>query len=180
MRDVRCESLEPKLSALPRQLYLWSSSFLQSQYYFKGLPLSIFRLVKGMLTGKRGQSASQDAERRQIQEQYRAPWGEQHTLRFGRRLGLLDLLSIFEKVTYPVILILLAIFSPRLALFTVALEASLCTLGTLVVADSGARFRSAAMMLATTPIRLLSLGVDLAAVLKYLLDLATGNRTWRK
>jgi glycosyltransferase involved in cell wall biosynthesis len=177
---VRCESLEPELPALPRQLYLWSSSFLQSQYYFKDLPLSIFRLVKGALTGKRGQPASQDAERRQIREQYRAPWGEQYTRRFGRRLGLLDLLSIFEKVTYPVILILLAIFSPRMALFTVALEASLCTLGTFVVADSGARFRSAAMMLASTPIRLVSLGVDLAAVLKYVLDLATGNRAWRK
>jgi hypothetical protein len=49
-----------------------------------------------------------------------------------------------------------------------------------VVADAGLRFRSAAMMLVTTPIRLVSLGVDLAAVLKYVLDMATGNRAWRK
>jgi glycosyltransferase involved in cell wall biosynthesis len=178
--DVRCESLEPGLPVLPRQLYLWSSSFLQSQHYFKDLPLSIFRLVKGLLTGKRGQPASKDAERRQIQEQYRAPWGEKHTRLFGRRLGLLDLLSIFEKVSYPVILISLAVVSPHMALITVALEASLCTLATFAVADSGLRFRSAAMMLVTTPIRLVSLGVDLAAVLKYVLDMATGNRAWRK
>jgi hypothetical protein len=36
------------------------------------------------------------------------------------------------------------------------------------------------MMFAATPIRLLSLGVDLVATLRFLLDLATGNRDWRK
>jgi hypothetical protein len=36
------------------------------------------------------------------------------------------------------------------------------------------------MMLAATPIRLLTLGVDLITALRYLFDLATGNRNWRK
>lgn len=36
------------------------------------------------------------------------------------------------------------------------------------------------MMLAAIPIRILSLGVDLVATLRYLWDLATGNRDWSK
>ena len=44
--DVRCESIEPSIERLPRQLYLWSSSFLQALYYFSELPLSPFKQVK--------------------------------------------------------------------------------------------------------------------------------------
>jgi hypothetical protein len=62
----------------------------------------------------------------------------------------------------------------------VGLEALLATTGVFVVADSGSRFKSAGMMLAATPIRLLTLGVDLITALRYLFDLATGNRNWRK
>ena len=40
--DVGCESIEPSIERLPRQLYLWSSSFFQSLYYFSELPLSPF------------------------------------------------------------------------------------------------------------------------------------------
>jgi hypothetical protein len=52
--------------------------------------------------------------------------------------------------------------------------------GTFLVADPGSRIRSAVMMAVSTPVRLLSLGVDLVAVCKYLVDLVTGNRNWRK
>ena len=44
--DVRCESIEPSIERLPRQLYLWSSSFLQALYYFSELPLSPFKEAK--------------------------------------------------------------------------------------------------------------------------------------
>jgi hypothetical protein len=45
---VRCESIEPSIERLPRQLYLWSSSFLQALYYFRELPLSPFKEASGL------------------------------------------------------------------------------------------------------------------------------------
>jgi len=181
--DVRCESIEPSIERLPRQLYLWSSSFLQALYYFSALPLSPFKEMKNWAAGlfsKRRDTASSGAQRRHVKEQYRAPWGEDHTRRFGRRVGWVDLLSLFEKATYPTLLLYFALFNHKVFWISVGLEAVLATAGVFVVADSGSRLKSAGMMLAATPIRLLSLGVDLVTTLRYLFDLGTGNRNWRK
>jgi hypothetical protein len=95
-------------------------------------------------------------------------------------MGWVDLLSLLEKVSYPLLLLYFSIFHHTVFWITIGLEAVLATTGVFIVADSGSRWRSAAMMLAATPIRILSLGVDLVATLKYLWDLATGNRDWKK
>lgn len=181
VRGVRCDSMEPAVTGLPRQLFRWSSAFLQAQGYFKDLPLSPARQVKSAAAGLFGRSRKgANLDQRQIREQYRAPWGQDYTHRHGRGIGAIDLLSIVEKISYPVILILLAIFAPEAALITIAVETALATLAVFAVADPGGRLRHAGMMLVSTPVRLFSLGIDLAATLKYLLDLATGNRNWRK
>jgi len=181
--DVRCESIEPGIERLPRQLYLWSSSFLQTVYYFSELPLSPFKEIRTWAKGlfsKRRDVAQPGAQRRRIQEQYRAPWGEDHTRRFGRRVGWVELISLLEKVSYPSLLLYFAFFNHEAFWISVGLEAILATTGVFVVADAGSRFKSAGMMLAATPVRVLSLGVDLVATLRYLFDLGTGNRNWRK
>ena len=180
---VRCESMEPEITRLPSQLYFWSSSFLQAQYYFKELPLSLFKEITGglgRLVGLGPRKPPAHDNRRRIREQYRAPWGEQHTRRFGRPLGWLDLFSMLEKTAYPLVMLYLAVFNREAALITIGLEAALSTMTVFVIADPGTRFRSAGMTLASTPVRLMTLGVDLVSVLKYLLDMATGNRKWRK
>ncbi len=181
--SVRCESVEPTVVRLPKQMYMWSSSFFQALYYFNALPLSPFKQMKNWAVGlfsSRRKSAPAGDRGRRIQEQYRAPWGEDYTLRSGRPMGWIDLLSLLEKVSYPLILIYLAIFHHSAFWITSGLEAILATTGVFVVADSGTRWKSAGMMLAATPIRIFSLGVDLVATLRYLWDLATGNRDWRK
>ena len=181
--DVQCESIEPSIERLPRQLYLWSSSFFQALHYFKELPLSPFKGIKNWMVGffsGRHDEPSPGAQRRVIQEQYRAPWGEAYTKQFGRRLGWADLLSLLEKVTYPILLLYFAFFAHEAFWIAIGLEAVLATAGVFVVADSGSRWKAAGMMLAATPIRLLSLSVDLVSALQYLYDLATGNRNWRK
>ena len=181
--DVRCESIEPSIERLPRQLYLWSSSFFQSLYYFSELPLSPFKDAKrwaaGLFSTHRN-GASAGAQRRRIQEQYRAPWGEDYTRRFGRSVGWVDLISLFEKVTYPSLLLYFAFFHHEMFWISIGLEATLATTGVFIVADSGSRWKSAGMMLAATPIRVATLGVDLITTLRYLFDLSTGNRNWRK
>ena len=181
--DARCESIEPSIERLPRQLYLWSSSFLQTLYYFRELPLSPFKETSNWaawLFSKRRDVVTLGAQRRRIQEQYRAQWGEDYTKRFGRGLGWVDLISLLEKVTYPFLLLYFAFFHHEAFWITVGLEAVLATTGVFIVADPGSRWKSAAMMLAATPIRLFSLGVDLITTLRYLFDLGTGNRNWKK
>ena len=180
--SVRCESVEPTVVRLPKQMYMWSSSFFQALYYFNALPLSPFKQMKNWTVGlfSPPKSAPAGAQSRRIQEQYRAPWGEDYTLRSGRPMGWIDLLSLLEKVSYPLILLYLAIFHHTAFWITLGVEAILATTGVFVVADSGTRWKSAGMMLAATPIRVFSLGVDLVATLRYLWDLATGNRDWRK
>jgi hypothetical protein len=78
------------------------------------------------------------------------------------------------------VMLYLAIFNHEVFLITLLLEITFSTIGVFVVADPGSRWRSAGLMLAATPVRLLSLGVDLYVNLHYLADLATGNRGWRK
>ena len=95
-------------------------------------------------------------------------------------MGWVDLISLFEKVSYPFLLLYFAVFHHKLFWITVGLEAVLATMAVFIVADSGRRWKSAGMMLAATPIRLFSIGVDLVTTLGYMLDLATGNRKWKK
>jgi len=180
---VRCESIEPSIERLPRQLYLWSSSFLQALYYFRELPLSPFKEAKHRLGGlfsSGRKNVSEGAQKRHVQEQYRAPWGEDFTRRFGRPVGWVDLISLLEKVTYPVLLLYFALFNHEAFWISIGLEAVLASVGVFVVADSGSRWKSAAMMLTATPIRLMTLGVDLVTTVRLLLDLGTGNREWKK
>ena len=181
---VRCESKEPSVLRLHKQLYLWSSSFVQVLYYFRDLPLSPFRQVRneaaGLLGVKDATPPKGHDERRRIQEQYRLPWGEGYTKRYGRLVGLVDLCSLFDKFVYPLVLLFLACFNQEAFFITLGLEVTLCAAGVFVVADTGTRWKSAGLMVAATPMRLISMGVDIVAAVRYVADMFTGNRRWRK
>jgi glycosyltransferase involved in cell wall biosynthesis len=55
--DVQARTVEPEVHRLPRQVYLWSSSFLQSCYYFDSLVRSPFRAIKRRLNGSGGKTS---------------------------------------------------------------------------------------------------------------------------
>ncbi len=95
-------------------------------------------------------------------------------------MGWLELVSLLEKLFYPLILLYLFVFNPEAFFITIAVEAVLCMLLILMTADSGSRFKYAAMIVPATPVRLMGLGVDVVASLRCLADLAGGNRNWRK
>ena len=181
---VTCESTEPLIVRLPFQLYLWGSAFLQSLYYFRDLPASPFRRIRGRLrkwfAGTRSKKQRDGLERRRIREQYRAPWGEEFTRREGRAVGWVDLLSAIEKVSYPAVLALLSFYSMEAALWTMGIEVSCCTTAVFLVADRGTRLRSAAWMVLSTPVRIVNLGTDVVVFGRYVVDLTVGNRNWRK
>lgn len=44
--DVCARTVEPEIHRVPRQLYLWSSAFLQSSFYFDGLFRSPFKALR--------------------------------------------------------------------------------------------------------------------------------------
>ena len=56
LTDVYARTIEPPLHRLPRQVYLWSSAFLQSCYYFDPLvrsPFKALRRIKWFKNGRR-------------------------------------------------------------------------------------------------------------------------------
>ena len=53
LTDVYARTVEPEVQRLPRQIYLWSSSFLQSCYYFDPLLRSPFKAFKRWRMRKR-------------------------------------------------------------------------------------------------------------------------------
>ena len=55
--DVLARTVEPEVQRLPKQLYLWSSAFLQSAFYFDALLKSPFKAAKRRRLG-RGDSGS--------------------------------------------------------------------------------------------------------------------------
>ncbi len=55
--DVQARTVEPEVQRLPRQIYLWSSSFLQSCYYFDPLVRSPFRAIKRWFKGSGGKTS---------------------------------------------------------------------------------------------------------------------------
>jgi glycosyltransferase involved in cell wall biosynthesis len=176
---VRCESTEPPVTRLARQMFLWSSGFLQSTYYFRDLPLSPFRHLKRLFFPKRGGPPEEQFERR-IQEQYRAAWGEDVTRERGRPVGWLELTSLLEKVSYPLILAYLAVFHHEAFFLTIGAETLLCMGLVLTTADAGTGVKYALMLIPAIPIRLMSLCVDMFAVTRCLVDIAIGNRRWKK
>jgi hypothetical protein len=60
--DVHAHTVEPEIHRLPRQIYLWSSSFLQSCYYFDPLVRSPFKMVKRWLAQRRASWAPRRVE----------------------------------------------------------------------------------------------------------------------
>ncbi len=181
---VRCESTEPPLTRLPRQLFLWSSAFLQSSYYFIDLPLSPFRQLKRLMAGDAGgrpprEGPANGVGKRVIQEEYRAAWGEHITRKNGRPVGWLELVALVEKL-YPPVILYFAVYNREALFLTIAAETLFCMFLLLLTADHGSRLKYAAMLVPATPIRLMSLGVDLVAAVICATDLAVGNREWRK
>jgi glycosyltransferase involved in cell wall biosynthesis len=53
LTDVYARTVEPEVQKLPKQIYLWSSSFLQCCYYFDPLVRSPFSIAKRWLAQRR-------------------------------------------------------------------------------------------------------------------------------
>ena len=184
LQDVVARTEEPEATRLPRQLYLWSSSFLQSCFYFDPLLRSPFKTLKRWHRRRqeaRGKTGREIQEKRRIQEQYRQAFGEKVTIEQGRPVGWVLLLSAMEKIGFPTALIVLILLQWWEPLAVTMLAEMAISVGVLVAISPGQRVRAFFKAIAIAPIRYIMLIADMFTILRFAGDLwITGNRKWRK
>src|SRR6476659_10168235 len=156
LQDVQARSEEPEVQRLPRQIYLWSSSFLQSCYYFDALLRTPFRTIRRWRKtrdDKASGEAQRVAEMRKIKEQYRQPFGKQYTLDYGRPIGWAMFLSAFEKIAFPTALVIMLILRMWEALAVTLVAELAVSMTVLFVVSRGARIATVLKGIAITPLR---------------------------
>jgi len=180
LQDVLARSEEPEVQRLPRQVYLWSSSFLQSCYYFDALLRTPFKTVKRWRK-RREEKQSGVEELRLVKEQYRQPFGEKYTLEYGRPIGWAMFLSAVEKIGFPTALIIMLVLRMWEPLAVTIIAELLLSLAALVVVARGARISTLLKGIAITPLRYALMVADTYTIGRFAFDLwITGNRKWRK
>ena len=180
LQDVLARSEEPEVQRLPRQVYLWSSSFLQSCYYFDALLRTPFKSLKRWRK-RREEKQSGVEELRLVKEQYRQPFGEKYTLEYGRPIGWAMFLSAVEKIGFPTAIIILLVLRMWEPLAVTIIAELLVSLAALVVVARGARFSTLLKGIAITPLRYALMVADTYTIGRFAFDLwITGNRKWRK
>lgn len=179
LMDVVARSLEPEFLRLPRQLYLWSSSFLQTCYYFDGLMRSPFKAFKRW--NKERNTPKDILNKRKIFEQYRQPFGDDYTFRYGRPIGWVMFMSAVEKIFFPVsmiVMVLLQMWEPLV--ITIAIE-SIVALFALVAAARGNRLEFLLKGILLTPVRYLVILFDFITMLRFAGDIwIFKDKRWRK
>lgn len=182
--DVYARSIEPEVQNLPRQIYYWSSSFLQSCYYFNELvrsPLIAFKRAWHRHEEKHDKDAQELIEKRKIKEPYRQAFGVEHTRKYGRPMGWILFAAMLEKVFFPtavLIMIILQLWEPLAV--TIVAEIAVST-AVLTYVARGERLGMFFKSILVAPIRYASLLFDLFTMSWFVKDLwITRNRRWRK
>jgi len=181
--DIQARSMEPRAQGLPRQIYMWSSSFLQSCYYFDSLITSPLRWPKRAYHEYRNKKlfGKKIQQMRKIAEPYRAVWGEGYTEKFGRPIGWTLLMSAIEKIAFPAALVILAVMQKWETLALTLAAETVLVLFALTLAAEGRRFEYFMKGLLLTPLRYAYIVFDGVTIGRFAADLwLHKNRKWRK
>jgi glycosyltransferase involved in cell wall biosynthesis len=180
LQDVLARSEEPEVQRLPRQVYLWSSSFLQSCFYFDSLVRTPFRVFKTWRKRRRDKQSGVE-ELRVIKEQYRQPFGDTATKQYGRPIGWALFLGSIEKVGFPAALIIMLALQMWEPLAVTVIAEMVVSLTVLAIVAKGQRLEIAAKGVLVTPLRYFLMLADTVTMARFATDLwITGNRKWRK
>ena len=174
---VIARSEEPEVQRLPRQLFLWSSAWLQTAYYLPSVLFSPFRSFKRW---RHEQRSADVRNRRVIVDGYRQPFGLRFAGQFGRPAGWAIFFALFEKISYPVALVvLLALGAWRIVAITLALEVVFYIF---IVAVFSEKISTATIIkgVIAAPMRYATMAFDALTITRFLIDLVTLRRDWRK
>jgi len=175
--DVMARSDEPELHRIPQQLVKWSSAWLQTGYYLPDVLTSPFRALKRYRHNK-GNAAV--AQKRRIVDGYRQPFGIRFAKELGRPAGWLIFFAIVEKISFLlVILVLMAIGAWWFLMFTIVAEVIIYTV-ILASFSKGHRLEYTAKGILITPLRYGMMAFDIVTLTRFLFDIATKRRGWRK
>lgn len=182
--DVFANTGEPKISRLPKQIMLWSSSFLQSCFYFDNLaktPFKLPALILNKIKHKNDIKQKQAIEKRKIQEAYRQSFGQELTKQYGRPIGWFIFTSLFEKISFPIILLIFILLKWWTILaISMAAEIIIYTL-VIMIMSPRKRIQNGLKSLCYAPIRYFFLMYDLVVIANFIKDIwITRNRQWRK
>jgi hypothetical protein len=182
LMDIVARSTEPEVNRLPKQVYLWSSSYLQSCYYFDDLLRSPFKGISRLRQRWREKGVDDEGRnRRRIQEAYRQPFGIDHSRKYGRPMGWILLTSAAEKIFFPTAVLIMILLGLWEALAVTLLAETAVAVATLAVISPGRRIRAFFQGLAITPLRYSMLIWDLAIIGRFASDLwISKDRRWRK
>ncbi len=180
--DVTAQTSEPSLLFLFKQVFLWSSAYLQSCYYFSSILWTPFKSIKRWWHHRKQKKFAQEIqEKRKIKEAYRQAFGEQLTQKYGRPIGWFIFSGLLEKVVFPNVLLLMIIFKWWEPLFiTLGIEFVIFMSITIFV-SKGERVKTFFKGVLTSPLRYSILFFDLFVVLWFLIEvLFRREKKWRK
>ncbi|CAN5862350.1 hypothetical protein BH20GEM1_BH20GEM1_20600 [soil metagenome] len=182
LQDVVARTEEPEFHRLHKQLYLWSSAFLQSAFYFDALMWSPFKSLRRLANGdwRRNRPRYFD-EKRRVAEPYRQAFGEEVTKRRGRPMGWVLLMGVVEKLFFPAFIIIMLALGLWEALIVTIIAEILLASTLLAISAPGQRVEYFLKCILITPIRYATLMLDLVTAMRFAADLwIFGNRKWRK
>ncbi len=182
LTDVYARTVEPPVTRLPRQIYMWSSSYYQCCYYFDHLLKTPFKLGRNIARRLKGRKAKKEIEeKRKIKEQYRQRFGDDYSRQYGRPMGWIMFTGALEKIFFPVTLLIFAIFGWWWAILYTLLLETVLTMIVMAMIAKGNRFKYLMMGLISTPIRYSVLFYDLFTLLRFGFDLwILRTKKWRK
>jgi glycosyltransferase involved in cell wall biosynthesis len=180
--DVKAKTLEPLFSRLPKQVFMWSSAFFQSNYLVSSLlqtPFKLFRKLRYKRVHAKEEEAN--AHKRKIKEAYRQSFGKKITENFGRPIGWFVAAAAIEKITFPLIILLMLIFRWWEALVITFLAESLVCALLLFFSCKGERLKMALKSILVAPIRYMVLFYDLFIFIWFIIEVwVVRDRDWRK
>lgn len=181
--DVYAKSREPLLKNLPKQIYLWSSSFLQSCYYFPKLVWSPFKALKRWRYRRKTEKlfGKEIQEKRKIKEPYRQSFGVEWTNKYGRPIGWVIFFALFEKISFSLVFWFFILMGWWVVLgLTMLLESSFA-LTMLFIVAKGERWKYLGKGIVITPCRYLAVLLDIFTVIHFALEAWIYKfRKWRK
>ena len=108
---------------------------------------------------------------RKIAEQYRQPFGEKHTLQYGRPVGWAMFLGAMEKIGFPTALLIMILLRMWEPLAVTLLAEVIVSLSVLFVVGKGQRLAMVAKGLLMTPVRYAMILADTITIGRFAGDL---------